>query len=86
MLVGLKSWHAIAARPKIAGMLAGVNACVVGLLAAALYQPVFTQGVLSGVDMAIVLLGFGALKLFKPQMLLLVLGFSLCGIGLILLG
>ena len=34
---------------------------------------------------AVVLLGFGALKLFKPQMLLLVLGFSLCGIGLILL-
>jgi len=85
MLVGLKSWHAIAARPKIAGMLSGINACVVGLLAAALYQPVFTQGVLSAVDMAVVLLGFGALKLFKPQMLLLVLGFSLCGIGLILL-
>lgn len=85
MLVGLRSWHAIAARSKIAGMLSGVNACVVGLLAAALYQPVFTQGVLSAVDMAVVLLGFGALKLFKPQMLLLVLGFSLCGIGLILL-
>lgn len=83
MLVGLRSWHAIAARPKMAGMLAGVNACVVGLLAAALYQPVFSQGVLSAVDMAVVLLGFGALKLFKPQMLLLVLGFSVCGIGLI---
>ncbi|MFB2758207.1 chromate efflux transporter [Shewanella xiamenensis] len=83
MLVGLRSWHAIAARPKMAGMLAGVNACVVGLLAGALYQPVFTQGVLSAVDMAVVLLGFGALKLFKPQMLLLVLGFSVCGIGLI---
>ncbi|MGL5335076.1 MAG: chromate efflux transporter, partial [Enterovibrio sp.] len=80
MLVGLKSWHAIAARPKIAGMLAGVNACVVGLLAAALYQPVFSQGVLSAVDMAIVLLGFGALKLFKPPILVLVLCFGLCGI------
>lgn len=83
MLVGLRSWHAIAARPKMAGMLAGVNACVVGLLAAALYQLVFSQGVLSAVDMALVLIGFGALKLFKPQMLLLVLGFSVCGIILI---
>lgn len=85
MLVGLKSWHAIAARPKIAGAIAGVNACVVGLLAAALYQPVFSQAVFSGKDMALVLLGFGALKLFKPPMLVLVLGFSLCGILLNLL-
>lgn len=83
MLVGLRSWHAIAARPKIAGMLAGVNACVVGLLAAALYQPVFSQGVLSPLDMAIVLLGFGVLKLFKPQIIFMVMGFSLCGISLI---
>ncbi|GGN10813.1 hypothetical protein GCM10007984_05800 [Shewanella putrefaciens] len=80
MLVGLKSWHAIAARPKIAGAIAGVNACVVGLLAAALYQPVFSQAVLSGQDMALVLLGFGALKLFKPPVLFLVLGFCIFGI------
>lgn len=80
MLVGLRSWHAIAARPKIAGMLAGVNASVVGLLAAALYQPVFSQGVLSAVDMAIVLLGFGVLKLFKPPILVLVVGFGISGI------
>lgn len=79
MLVALKSWHAIAAKPKIAGAIAGVNACVVGLLAAALYQPVFSQAVFSGKDMALVLLGFGALKLFKPSMLLLVVGFSLSG-------
>ncbi|MGL4936661.1 chromate transporter, partial [Shewanella sp.] len=82
MLVGLRSWHAIAARPKIAGMLAGVNASVVGLLAAALYQPVFSQGVLSAVDMAIVLLGFGVLKLFKPPILVLVVGFGISGIVL----
>lgn len=79
MLVALKSWHAIAARPSIAGAIAGVNACVVGLLAAALYQPVFSQAVFSGKDMALVLLGFGALKLSKPSMLLLVVGFSLSG-------
>lgn len=80
MLVGLNNWHAIAARPKIAGAIAGVNACVVGLLASALYQPVFTHGVMSAQDMAIVLLGFGVLNVFKPPMLLLVLGFSLFGL------
>ncbi|PTA51151.1 chorismate-binding protein [Shewanella morhuae] len=79
MLVALKSWHAIAARPKIAGAIAGVNACVVGLLIAALYQPVFSQAVFSAKDMALVLLGFGVLKLFRPSMLLLVVGFSLSG-------
>ncbi|MCL1090665.1 chromate efflux transporter [Shewanella profunda] len=80
MLVGLKSWHAIAARPKIAGAIAGINACVVGLLAAALYQPVFSQAVFSGQDMALVLLGFGALRLFKPPVLFLVLSFCIYGV------
>ena len=79
MLVGLKSWHAISERPTIAGAIAGVNAAVVGLLLAALYQPVFTTAVLIPVDMALVLLGFGMLKIFKPSIVLLVLGFSLVG-------
>lgn len=79
MLVGLKSWHAISERPAIAGAIAGVNAAVVGLLLAALYQPVFTTAVLSPVDMALVLLGFGILNIFKPSIVLLVLGFSLVG-------
>ncbi|ABE56436.1 Chromate transporter [Shewanella denitrificans OS217] len=79
MLVGLKSWHAISERPTIAGAIAGVNAAVVGLLLAALYQPVFTTAVLTPLDMALVLLGFGMLKIFKPSIVLLVLGFSLVG-------
>lgn len=83
MLVGLKSWHSIAARPKVAGALAGVNACVVGLLVAALYQPVFNQAVFSGKDMALVLLGLGVLKLFKPPILVLVLVFCVLGAGLL---
>ncbi|MGL5392537.1 MAG: chromate efflux transporter [Shewanella sp.] len=80
MLVALQSWHAIAARPRIAGAIAGVNACVVGFLLSALYQGVFTQAVYSPADMALVLVGFGVLKWFKPPMLALVLVFGLCGI------
>jgi chromate transporter len=79
MLVGLKSWHAISERPAIAGAIAGVNAAVVGLLLSALYQPVFTTAVLTPIDMALALLGFGVLKIFKPSIVLLVLGFSLVG-------
>nr|WP_275975068.1 chromate efflux transporter [Shewanella gaetbuli] len=79
MLVGLKSWHAISQRPVIAGGLAGVNSAVVGLLLAALYQPVFTTGVMSSLDMGLVLVGFGVLKVAKPNIVLLVIGFAMAG-------
>ncbi|MDO6618014.1 chromate efflux transporter [Shewanella sp. 10N.286.51.B2] len=79
MLVGLKSWHAISERPVISGAIAGVNAAVVGLLFAALYSPVFTSAVLLPIDMALVLLGFGVLKIFKPNIVLLVAGFAATG-------
>ncbi|NMH65964.1 chromate efflux transporter [Shewanella salipaludis] len=80
MLVGLDSWHFIAARPRIAAAIAGVNACVVGLLLAALYRPVFSNGVVSPQDMALVLVGFGCLKLFRPHIVLLVAGFACAGV------
>ncbi|MCH1929718.1 chromate efflux transporter [Shewanella sp. A25] len=79
MLVGLNCWHALAARPTFAGAIAGVNAAVVGFLAAALYQPVFIQAVLSPLDMALVLVGFGLLRLVRPAILLLVFAFAVLG-------
>ena len=79
MLVALKSWAAIAERPIISGGLAGVNASVVGLLLSALYQPVFTSAVVKPSDMAMVVIGFGLLKIFKPNIVLLVVGFVLAG-------
>ena len=79
MLVGLKSWHSISQRPHIAGALAGVNAAVVGLLLAALYQPVFTSAVKMPVDMAMVVIGFSILKVFKPGIVWLVIGFASLG-------
>lgn len=51
LLLGvLKNWQAIASKPLVAGALTGVNAAVVGLLLAALYQPIFTSAVSSGID------------------------------------
>ena len=79
MLVALQSWHVISAKPQITGAVAGVNACVVGFLLAALYNPIFTSAVLSPLDMALVVLGFGLFKVFKPNIFLLVAGFGVTG-------
>lgn len=79
MLVALKSWHAISAKPQVTGAVAGVNAAVVGFLLAALYNPIFTSAVLSPLDMALVVLGFGLFKIFKPNIFILVAGFGVTG-------
>ncbi len=54
----LPFWRALAARDATARMLAGVNAAVVGLLAAALYDPVWITAVRDAGDFAIALTAF----------------------------
>ncbi len=54
----LPFWRALAARDVTARMLAGVNAAVVGLLAAALYDPVWITAVRDAKDFAIALAAF----------------------------
>jgi chromate transporter len=54
----LPLWRALASRDQTARMLAGVNAAVVGLLASALYDPVWVSGVRDGKDFAIALVAF----------------------------
>jgi chromate transporter len=58
LLVGgaLPWWQAITRHPAMASAVAGVNAVVVGLLGAALYDPVWTSAVLSVRDFAIALI------------------------------
>lgn len=73
------SWESLAAKPKVAGAIWGVNAAVVGLLISALYQPVFTSAVMRPLDMALVILGFFALRTLKVPILLLVAGFIATG-------
>lgn len=79
----MQAWHSLAQRPNIAAIVAGINAAVVGLLLAALYQPVFLSGVLTATDMALVLLGFGLLKLRRVHIVLLVAGFAVVGMMLV---
>ncbi|MEL0628016.1 chromate efflux transporter [Psychromonas aquatilis] len=80
LLSCLKHWGRLAKNPCLAAVMNGVNAAVVGLLVTALYQPVFTSSVFSGLDMALVLIGFYLLKRQKLPVLYLVLTFAVFGV------
>lgn len=85
MLAFLQHWQNLAKLPKLVGAMQAINAAVVGLLASALYIPVFSSSVLNSVDMAVVVFGLYCLKQLKIPILGLVLGFSTTGILLTLL-
>ena len=76
------AWEKLAKRPMLAGAVAGLNAAVVGLLMAALYQPVFTSAVMQSRDFAIVAVGFFALRGLRLPLLVIVAGFALLGVVL----
>ncbi len=61
----LPFWDDFRKKPLAQAMLRGVNAAVVGILLAALYDPIFTSSVLAPRDFAIALAAFGALVLWK---------------------
>ncbi|MFA1643354.1 chromate efflux transporter [Chryseomicrobium imtechense] len=61
----LPFWSIIRSKPGIQSALKGVNAAVVGILLAALYDPVFTSAVKSSFDFIIVLITFTLLTVFK---------------------
>ncbi len=65
----LPLWRAISQRPDAAHAVAGINAAVVGLLAAALYDPVWTSAVHSAADVAIALAGFAILAVWRASAL-----------------
>jgi chromate transporter len=57
-LAGLPLWTWLARHPAARAGLAGVNAAVVGVLGAALYDPVWTSAITGGRDVAVALAGF----------------------------
>jgi chromate transporter len=75
MTVGaLPFWDALRSRPAFQAALRGINAAVVGLLLAALYQPVWTSAVHAPSDFGLALLAFGLLAFWKwPPWLVVVL-------------
>ncbi len=80
LLVGtLPFWNRLRGRPLAQAGMAGANAAVVGILAAALYNPVFVSAVLSPLDFALAATGFVALIAFKAPPWMVVLGLAVAG-------
>jgi chromate transporter len=74
MMGALPLWGAARSRPGVQAALSGVNAAVVGVLLAALYDPVGTSAIREPTDFALALGAFGALALWKlPPWLVVVL-------------
>lgn len=72
VVAALPYWRALRTRPSMAAALAGVNAAVVGLLAMALYTPVWASAVRSGRDFAIAAVALLLLTRWKAPPLLVV--------------
>jgi len=63
----LPLWGALAGKRAAVRAIAGVNAAVVGLLAAALYDPVWTSAVLTPLDAVVALAGYALLALARAS-------------------
>src|SRR5271166_378529 len=57
----LPFWDRLRTKPSVRGALNGVNAAVVGILGAALYEPIWTSTILRPMDAALALVAFAAL-------------------------
>ena len=81
LLIGgaLPFWHSLRARPSARAALAGANAAVVGVLLAALYDPVMREAVRSRADVALVLVAFPLLTQWKVPAWVVVLGLAGAG-------
>jgi chromate transporter len=85
ILIGaLPFWDAFRRRPGAQAAMRGVNAAVVGLLGAALYDPVWTSSVKAPGDLAIALVGFVLLVAWRARPLVVVLVSACAGIALAL--
>lgn len=71
----LPLWSWFRQHPAMRSVMKGVNAAVVGLLLAALYNPVWTSGIISPSDFAIGIVGFLLLTIWAaPPWLVVILG------------
>ena len=79
MAGALPFWSALRTWPQAQAAMRGANAAVVGLLGAALYDPVFTSAVLTPLDFALALAGFVALVSWKAPPWVVVVALALAG-------
>ena len=76
----LPFWDMLRRSPKIKGAFMGVNAAVVGILIAALYQPIWTSSILAPIDFAFAALLFSMLVFWKLPPWVIVLTGALGGV------
>lgn len=77
----LPFWSIIRTKSSVQAALKGVNAAVVGILLAALYDPVFTSAIRGPADFAIAVCAFAMLVYFKLAPWIVVLITALLGAG-----
>ncbi|MEI5999003.1 chromate efflux transporter [Paraburkholderia bengalensis] len=77
----LPHWQTLRARPRVAALLAGANAAVVGLLASAFHTPVWTSAVRSAADFAVAVVALVLLTRWRVRPLLVVLMCAAAGIA-----
>jgi chromate transporter len=83
LVVGaLPFWERLRARAGFQSALAGINAAVVGLLLAALYNPMWSSAIKGPADFGLALLAFGLLMFWRLPPWLVVLAAALGGAGI----
>ncbi len=86
LLIGiLPFWNRLRAFEPFQAALRGINAAVVGILLAALYQPIWTSAIHTPVDFALGLVAFGLLVVWKMPPWVVVVLSALLGAGVHLL-
>jgi chromate transporter len=83
-VAALPFWSQLRSATPVQAAMRGINAAVVGLLAAALYQPVWTSAILTKMDFAVALTSFILLTVWKAPALLVVLFTVVAGTALAL--
>ena len=86
LMAVLPFWNGLRSVSSARAAMAGVNAAVVGLLASALYNPVWTSAVKGPADFAIAAAGFVALIVWRAPPLLVVLATAAAATALSLAG
>lgn len=75
----LPYWESLRQRKKVQSAMAGINAAVVGILGAALYDPVWTSAIHSRADFGLALAAFGLLVFARCSPVLVVVLSMLAG-------
>jgi chromate transporter len=81
----LPFWDSLRSRPTMQAAMRGANAAVVGLLCAALYNPVWTSAILGPPDFALAVTGFVLLTVWKLAPWIVVILLAVGGVALSLL-